>query len=52
VDALDAALPHQDRLAQDGVLDGEAIAVRGTRDKQADQVAEDFHRLRLPESSR
>jgi hypothetical protein len=51
-DALDAALQHQDLLAEHGVLDGEAVSVRGSRDEQGDQGAEDFHRPRLPESSR
>ena len=48
--ARDAALQHKDLLAEDCVLDGETIAVRGGRDEQRDQVTEDFHRLRLPGS--
>ena len=51
-DALDSTLQHQDLLAQHGVRDGDAIAVRGSRDEQGDPAAEDLHRPRLPESSR
>jgi hypothetical protein len=52
VNSGDSALQHQDLPAQHGILDGDAIAVRGSRDEQGDQAAEDLDRPRLPESSR
>jgi len=51
-DALDSTLQDQDLLTQHSVLDGEPIAVRGGRDEQGDQVAEDSHCPRLPGSGR